>query len=990
MDDKPAVAEVALAAERRQLTVMFCDLVDSTMLSTRLDPEILYELNRDFLTCCSDCVEEAGGYVAKYLGDGVLAYFGWPSALEDAARRALSAASRICERVRLLPTPHDALAVRIGIATGLVVVGELIERGSARERPITGEVPNMAARLQQQAQPNKVLVSDSTHRLAAHRFRFRDLGSLALKGFPEPVRAWELLGSSTAHAGRGLSGDNGPTEFVGRAGELGRIVDAWHETRNGGVCAVKIIGEAGIGKSRLIYELRRRLAREPHVWLEGNGERLFNNTPFYAVVQMLEHWVGRRELLAPHERLARLEKLLRRADIHDREAAALIADMLGLETRTVDAPLALPPDEKRRRLLPALIRCLLGTASRWPTVIVLDDAQWADPSTLELLAGIPTNDAGVRLLVVYAVRGERGAPPAEPVPRLEIDLQRLSEAAVRGLANSAGGGALESIDLESVVSRAGGVPLFAEELTRLIVAQGRARGGVEIPQSISDLLMARLDQLGPLKTIVQEASIFGGSFEPNLLAGVAELPETEVSSALDQLNNLKIIEWASGDSGTTATFRHALMRDAAYETLLTTRRRTLHRRAAMLIAAQDSLDGGSHPEVLAHHWTLASDFEQALDAWTRAARTAANRGAYKEAEHALEQAIALVEAGRVRVKDGVELHLQTAVAGVLQVTHGYASPEAAAATERARVLAERQGDAKRQFAHLAGEWMSASSGGDYGLSGPLAERLLPLARALDDVASLGIAHMALMTTRHRTGDQVGALDAFNQGGRYFASAAFRRRPGAVAQVHGNAGIIRWLFGEKTRVRRHARRILDYARGRDQPYELAFGQYMAGLLLVLLEDFEKAAELAGQAVRLADQHQFPQFAGVARVVLGRAKAEAGDPVQGAELADDGLGRMERSRNRAGITMYVAWRGEIDVRCGNLAGAIERFDEALTANPEERYYQPEILRLRSVARASRGDIAGARADVAAGLALAKQMGAKLLHIRLMDSVHDIAPT
>ncbi len=511
---------------------------------------------------------------------------------------------------------------------------------------------------------------------------------------------------------------------------------------------------------------------------------------------------------------------------------------------------------------------------------------------------------------------------------------------------------------QRVVDRADGVPLFAEELTRLLM-----RGDAE-PQEIPSSLSGPIDrQAGPagllVKPLLQIAAVLGQEFPFRLLQSVSGVGERRLRTALDSLRRSDFLVSRSSAADRTYAFRHALIRDAAYAALLRTQRVDLHRKAAATIAERFPEVAGAQPEIVAQHWEAAREPDRALAAWRAAGRLAVQRRAFQEAEAAYERALPILSAlPESPDRDVRELDLLSALAGVLQITHGYASREATEATERARLLAERQGDARRQFTHLAGQWMSASGGGDYRLASPLAERLVPVARALGDAASLGVAHMALMTTRHRMGDQLGAKTAFDDGAPYFGSSEFRRLRGAVAQTYGNAGIISWLLGEETSVRGHARQILSFARDRNQPYELAFGQYMAALLAVLLGDFGRAAELARQAVQISDEEGFPQFAGTARVVLGRAAAGAGDPKVGVLMAEDGLTRLEATRNRAGFAMYVAWLGETQALCGIATAARDTFNKALRANPDERYFHPEILRLRAIARTRLGDAAGAR--------------------------------
>ena len=974
-------------AQRRQLTILFCDLIGSTELSTHLELEEVHALLQRYLRCCADCIEAAGGFVARYMGDGVLAYFGYPLAHENAPERAISAALSICQAAPgLMPGDSEPLAVRCGIATGVVVVGDLLGAGPAQERSVVGATPNLAARLQAIAGANQVVVSDLTRQLAAGRFEFDPLAPGPLKGFSSQEQAWRVVGPRLAAERFDARRDLGLSRFVGRETEIDAIMHRWREREATGGQVIGLYGRAGIGKSRLLHESRRAIARGPHLWLEGAGAQIFENTPFHAIILMIRRWLSRKAPSTTDTPFARLARALEAACVTTEHALPLIAELIGLSTPNAQPPLTASAEERRELLLEALTEWLLRTAERWPVVMAVEDLHWADPSTLELLDRIVGREASPPLLLLYTARSPF-KPPWPSTPRhLQLDLAGLESEGMRRLVLSGAGQGLPAEMLDSVVARAEGIPLFAEELARLLAGQDGSMRDRTIPSKLSDLLTARLDQLGPEKHLAQTAAVLGVEFDAPLLRAISGQVPNDFDSSIERLLGADIIvplDQPSQDGRATYRFRHSLIRDTAYDMLLRSQRRALHHRAATVICMDLPELAQTRPEVLAHHWTGAGETARALTAWRDAGRMASDRKAYHEAQHAYVEAVAAIETlPESAERDQQELELQSALGNVLQITRGYSAAPAISAFGRARQLADKGGDRGQRFAQLAGQWMAASSAGEYAMACQAADQLFILARVGDSQEELATAHMIQMTSLYRVGHLLQAEAVFLDGQVYFDAPEFRRWPGAATQTFGNAAVNAWIQGRPEIARPRIQKMLDLGRSNPNPYERAFALYMAGMQAVMFAELREAETYAEQALEISLEHSFPQFIATSKIVLGRARAEREGKAEAIALINDGLEAMKSTRSKAGLTMYLTWLAEAYLSAGEDALAEAALDRALRENPQERFYRPETFRLRAAVRRRQSRQEAAALDWREAVTLAKAMGARTFHARALE--------
>jgi class 3 adenylate cyclase/predicted ATPase len=687
-------------AERRQVTVMFSDLVGSTALSARMDPEDFREVISAYQNSVAETVGRFGGFVAKYMGDGVLIYFGYPQAHEDDAERAVRTGLQLVAIVADLKT-HAALRTRVGIATGLVVVGDLIGSGASQEQAIVGDTPNLAARLQGVAEPNSVVVAEGTRKLVGSLFELEDLGPQDLKGISGPTRAWRALRPASVEGRFEAMHTSGLTDLVGREEELDLLLRRWSKAKSGEGQLVLLSGEAGIGKSRLTAALLERLANEPHTRLRYFCSPQHTDSAFYPIISQMERAAGYAHDDTAQAKLDKLDALLAQSPAPP-EDVALLAEMLSLPNDGRYPALELAPYQRRQRTLEALTKQIETLARRSPVLMIFEDAHWADPTSLEAF-GQSVNRImfpGVLLIVTYRPEFE---PPWVGQPHVTtLTLNRLGQRDIAAMIDRVTGNkALLASIRQDIVERTDGIPLFIEEMTKAVLEAGGAEDAEQavasipapslgVPASLHASLMARLDRLGPAKEIAQIGAVIGREFSHALLAAVATKEETALQAALDGLADAGLLFRQGTPPQATYLFKHGLVQDTAYSTLLRTRRRGLHARIAEVLEAQFPEIAGSQPELVARHYTEAGLIEKSAAFWAKAGRRSLERSALVEAivqlNRALEQLAALTATPALR-RDQIEL--QVALITPLMLVKGYASLEARAATERARMLIEQ-------------------------------------------------------------------------------------------------------------------------------------------------------------------------------------------------------------------------------------------------------------------------------------------------------------
>ncbi|MBR1166548.1 AAA family ATPase [Bradyrhizobium liaoningense] len=906
-------------AERRQLTVMFVDLVGSTALASGRDPEELRDLLQAYHNTVVGEIDRFEGHIAKFLGDGVLAYFGWPRAHEDEAERAVRAGLRVTKAVASLTEPGGAaLAARVGIATGLVVVGELIGEGEARERAVIGETPNLAARLQGLAKPSDVVIAESTRRLLGEAFTYHDLGTVPLKGFPELVQAWLVIGEGAAESRFEAQHGMATTALVGRNEELALLLDRWERAKEREGQIVLLGGEAGIGKSRLVRALRDQVARVPHTPLSHFCSPFHTNTALYPVVGLLERAAAIRREDASDEQLDKLEAMLALGadDVH--ESAPVLADLLAIPTGERYPPLALSPHQKKERTFQALLEQIQGLAARQPVLAVYEDVHWADPSMLELLDRLVDEAQRLPILMIVTFRPEfipRWTGHGHVTALFLSRLGRRQGAAV--VDRITGGKMLPQEVLEQILAKTDGVPLFVEELTKAVVESGllKDQGSryeligplppLAIPTTLQDSLMARLDRLAPVKEVAQIAACIGREFGHDLLRLVTALDEHALQHALNDLLAAELIFRRGAPPNVGYSFKHALVQDIAHESLLKSKRQQIHARIAAALEQRYPARAEAEPETIALHLTEGGLAGKAVDYWLRAGRIAAARSANLEAITHLTRGLeALKSNPQGPERDRQELALQTAIGGPLIAIHGYTAPQLGTAFSRAHALCYELDDTDALFSTLSGKFIFHFVRGD------LAAMQSLVAEAQRAAERTG--HTALELAAHR----LAALTAMHSGDFLTARSELEtilsryqpeeHRPPPVHYVHDPKAsalpylaIVLWVLGYPEQAQRTSRAASQYAMELNQTNLTAHVQvYGEAALAELMGNVAAAHAHADAIIHLADQNSLNYWRVSGLILRGWAMAQEGNVEAGLALMRLSL----NERNRLGASWY----------------------------------------------------------------------------------------
>jgi class 3 adenylate cyclase/predicted ATPase len=1007
----PAAVVSPSGAERRQLTVMFCDVVDSTALSHQLDPEDYRDVIRAYQAACAEVVQRFEGYIAQHLGDGLLVYFGYPVAHEDDAERAVRAGLGILEAIRALhaglaPDKGIDLAVRIGIHSGLVVVGDI--GGSMRqERLALGETPNIAARLQSLATPGRVVLSEQTQRLVGGMFDYDDVTTHMLKGLANATRVYWVRGASAAESRFEAATASGFTPLVGRDVEIDLLLRRWEQVREGEGQVVLLAGEAGIGKSRITQALRQRLADEPYLHLRAQCLPYYSNSAFYPFVAHLERAMACERDAPPAVQLDALEALLAQAGPPLEEVVPLLAALLSIPTGDRYAPLTLSPQRQKDQTIEALIDQVRGLAQQQPVLYIFEDVHWIDPTSLEALTRLIDHLQDMRVLLVITHRPEFTPPWAGFTHVTTHTLNRLSRRQVATMVQQiTGGRALPQEVLDQIVARTDGVPLFVEELTRTVLESGLLRNEGErytlagplpalaIPDTLQGSLLARLDRLGSVKEVAQLGAAIGREFSYELLAAVSPLSDAELQAALHRLVQAKLVFPRGQPPEATYLFKHALVQDAAYGSLLKSTRQQVHQRIAQALETRFPALVETQPELVAQHYTAAGCTEQAVIYWQRAGEHASDRSAHLEAISHCTIGIELLKTlPETPEHTQHALTLYIALGAALLMTKGPGAPEVEHAYTQARTLCQQVGETPELAPVLLGLWRFYLARPRLHTTREIGETLLRLAQQAHDPALSVIAHYTLGATWMWLGALPAARQHLEAGIALYTPDQRRARVFRIGQDPGVAcralaAQVLWLLGYPAQALACRYEALTLAHELSDPYSLVFARLWATLVSQLHRDVSAVHEQAVATIALSTEQGFTHWAAWGTSLRGWALAMQGQGEEGIAQVRQGIAAWQATGGALGVPYFYTLLADVADHLGHTADGLQALAEAhtLVEQHEERWWEAEIARLRGILLLQQPGTpqAGAEACFQRALDVARRQEAKSLELRAAMSL------
>ncbi|MFB9268525.1 AAA family ATPase [Bradyrhizobium erythrophlei] len=991
-------------AERRQLTVMFCDLVGSSALSVRLDPEDLRAVIGAYHACIAEIITKSEGVIARYMGDGVLAYFGFPRAHEDDAEQAIRAGLLLVDAVANLKTDiGTTLQVRVGIATGMVVVGDLIGEGAAKEQEVIGETPNLAARLQALALPGTVLICESTRRLTEGQFEYRNVGPAIIKGWAEPLPAWEVLATSGVESRFEAQHKTRLTPPIGRDEEIDLLLRRWDKATHGEGSVVVLTGEPGIGKSHIALALQERLKETgPHITVRHFCSAHHTNSALYPYIRQLERAARFERTDSAAAKFAKLEALLVKSGADANEVVPPLANLLSLPLSDHYRVPELSPQKRKEVTLAAFLTQLNALAAQQPVFNIFEDAHWADPTSLELLTLTLERVPQLRVLILVTARPEFKPPWPGHAHVTTVSLTRLNRRNGAALIERVTAGkTLPEEVMDQILARTDGVPLFVEELTKTVLETGllderdnhyvlsRPLPSMAIPTTLHASLMARLDRLAPVREVAQIGAVVGREFSYELLSIVAGLPAERLEEALAQLVRSELVFCRGEIPRSVYTFKHALVRDAAYSGLLKSRRAGLHATIADAFEQRFPEIVETQPETVAGHLTEAGVFEKAVGYWLQAGRNAAMRSANLEAIAHLERGIeASVHLADGTQKDRMELDFQFALGPCLIATQGPASNKAVATFARARELCKRLGDPAEQLQIVF--WLATASviRGELPVAQETVAALLQLTEARGDRPALLNATRGQSMIRLFMGRLTDAREAIERAVAEFEASREDERLAARAagQDAGVADLalmswILWLLGHVDAAITRIDASVQRADAIKHPHSQAYACYYASVLHALRGETATAQRYADRCRVLSEEHGFRQWHGLAKAIQGICVTLL-DPSSSA--VGEIRAAMDEYRGagyQLGITALYVLLCPALLLSHEYDAALALIEQGLvtTSRNSERIFEAELYRLKARALIIRGLPDAGIELLQKALGTARSQHAKILELR-----------
>jgi len=954
-------------AERRHLTVMFCHLVGSDALSARLDPEDMWDVIASYHACISEVVGRHHGMIARYMDEGVLAYFGYPRAQEDDAEQAVRAALALVDAVANLRTTVDAvLQVRIGIATGTVVVSELLIDETPSEQAVVGETPNLAARLQTLAEPGTVLICPHTRPLTGGHFDYRDLGALALKGWTEAVQVWQVLRASDVVSRFEAMHQTKLPPLFGREEEIEQLLRRWRYAAQGEGRVVLLTGEPGIGKSHIALALGERLQSEPHIALRYFCSAHHTNSALFPFIGQLERAARFERKDSPTQKLSKLDALVAQSTA-DPEHVAVLANLLALPAGDRYQLQELSPQKRKEKTLAALLAQLDGLAARQPVFVIFEDVHWIDPTSLELLAAAVEHAPQLRVLLLITARSEF-TPPWPSYPHMTtVPLARLGRRDGAALVERVTGGKkLPKEVMDEILARTDGVPLFIEELTKTVLEGGllherydhyvleRPLPSLAIPTTLHASLMARLDRLVPVREVAQIGAVAGREFHYELLYAVAGMPRERLEVALGQLVRSELIFRRGEIPHSIYAFKHALVRDAAYASLLKSRRGQLHAAIANALEQQFPEIVQTQPETLARHLTEAGLTEKAIGYWLRAGKNAALRSANAEAIVHLQRGLELLQSlPDDPAQKQVALEFEVLLGQAMIAARGYAAPETMKVLLRAKKLITDSTESSLKFAILYGVWACYYVGGHADMQQVAAAEFLAEAERCGDTRALCLAHRAMGTTYVTMGEFASARRHLEQARALHdpdrpSQEAFHYGQDIGATVLCYLSWALWHLGYVEQASEVADDAVRRAEAIPHPFTLVYTLCHArGMMDVFRRRSENTQSYAGVVMSLCAEHEFPFWAAGGQILSGWAATCQGDVEAGVEAINRGLEAWRETGARLWLPMFLALEAEAHAKAGRSDAALQAIEQALAVSDEtgEQWAVAEVLRTKA---------------------------------------------
>lgn len=996
-------------AERRQLTVLFCDLVESTALASQLDPEDWRQVVRAYQTTCAESIQRFGGHIAQYLGDGLLVYFGYPHAHEDDAQRAVRTGLAIVKAMGTLNGHLEQqygvrLAVRLGIHTGLVVVGEVGGRGRL-ERLALGETPNMAARIQGSARPNSVAISVTTYRLVEGYFTCEALETQHLQGVLAPLPVYRILGESATRSRLDIARTRGLTPLVGREYEVELLLDRWAQVKEGRGQVILFSGEPGIGKSRLVQFLKDAIAFEPHSCWECRSSPYYQHTALYPLTEFFQRALQWQPEDTPEEKVGKLAQALRHSRLPVAESVPLLASLLSLPLPAEQYPgLNLSPQRQRQKTLESIVAILMELAARQPVLFILEDVHWTDPTTLELLALLLDQTPLAALCMVLTSRPML-QPPWQPRSYCtQVTLNRLSPSQIEQMAQHvAGGKGLPFEVLQQLVEKTDGVPLFVEEMTKAILETGILKAhdeGYELtaplpafatPVTLQDSLMARLDRLLTAKGIAQLGATLGRHFSYGLLQAVASVEEDTLQTELRRLVETELLYQSGVPPQATYTFKHALIQEVAYQSLLKSTRQQYHQRVAQALETHfpDTVD--TQPELLAHHYTEAGVSSAAVTYWHRAGQRASQRSSNVEAIAHLTQGLEVLGTlPNTPERTRYELMLLLSLGVALIAAKGYAAPEVEDVYTHARTLCQEVAEAPQLLRALLGLEAYYVARAELQTAHALAEQCLLLAQRQQNPVRLLNSHHALGLVLLHRGEPAPALQHLEQGITLYDAQPQHpphnlQNPGVACRSYAAWAL--WCLGYPEQALQRNRQALALAHTLSHPYSLAYVRCYAAGLHLYRREAQRAQEQAAAAMALATEHALPLWGAMGTWLYGWALADQGHRTDGIAHIRQGLKAWQATGAALTVPAYLATLAAAYGQEGQWEEALALVQEALALVQDsgERFWEAELYRLKGALLLQTPAAASqAEACFQQALSTASRQQAKALELRAATSL------